>query len=66
MQIECSQDLQQTKIMKNKTKKILAWILIGIPALYFFLLGIYAKSWIIFILSLVWVGGDVLLSRTKK
>ena len=59
--------------MKAKTKKIITWLLIGIPALMFLIYGVmtWVQGKIIYgaltvALTLIWIVGDGMLAMSKR
>lgn len=59
--------------MKSKTKKIITWLLIGVPSLAFLIYGIMnivqgKLFWGILavVLTLIWIAGDAMLAMSKR
>jgi len=59
--------------MKSKTKKIITWLLIGIPALLFMIYGIMSLvqgklfyGILTIVLTLIWLIGDGMLAMSKR
>ena len=59
--------------MKNKTKKIIAWTLILVPALAFLIYGIMTigqgklfYGLLTILLTIAWIIGDAMLALSKK